>query len=653
VNTLIAWFARNHIAANLFMGLLIAGGLLALPSIPQKTFPDIDVDIVLVTVAYRGAAPEESEVGACLRVEEAIDGVVGIERIRSTAAEGGCSVIVELLTSADAGEALDEIKNRVDSINTFPKETEKPVIAQVAMRHPVIDVALVGDADERTLKVLAQRTRDEIASLPGITLAEVANTREYEISIEVPEASLRRHGLTFDDVARAVRRSSLDLPGGSIKTDAGEILVRTKGQAYTGPEFEDIVVITRADGTRVTLGEVAQVIDGFAETDQALTFDGKSGAVVRVYRVGDQHVLDLAEVVREYVAEAQTRMPAGVDILVWRDGSEMLSDRLDTLMRTGLLGILLVLLVLALFLRPRLSFWVSLGIPISLLGTLGLFPLFGLSIDGISVFGFILVLGILVDDAIVIGEAVHTEQQRDPDGGRLEPAIRGTTEVATPVVFGVLTTIVAFSPLIFTPGHMGQILGIVGLTVMLCLVFSLIESQWILPAHLGHGRERGNTAEVSLMLIPVVTLAVITLTPDTTSRVLAALGILAFLYVAIRLGWLQRFSDGVIRVQTRFSDALERFVSERYRPFVERSVEWRYFTVAIALTSFIVTLGVLGSGRITFDFFAASDSDTISAQVTLPQGVPIAVTARAIEELERSAAIAQAHRSKARPSCVT
>ena len=585
----IAWFARNHVAANLLMGLFVIGGLTALPRIPLKSFPDIDVDMITVAVSYLGAAPEESEAGVCIRIEEEIESVAEIEKLRSTAVEGACVVVAELISGSDVGETLDEIKNRVDAIDTFPEETEKPIISQVKVRRAVVDLALAGDADERGLKILGERVRDELVALPGITQVELTTTRPYEISIEVPEESLRRHGLSFDQVAAAVRRSSLDLPGGSIKTQGGEVLLRTKGQAYRGEEFEKLVVLTRSDGTRVTLGELAEVVDGFADVDLEATFDGRRAVIIRVFRVGPQNTLDISDAVVAYVAEAGARLPEGMTLTVWKDQSLMLRDRLNTLAWSGATGYFLVLLLLALFLRPRLALWVSLGVPIALLGSLALMPALGVSINSISTFAFILVLGILVDDAIVVGENVHTHQQRV--GDRLQAAIAGTHEVYTPVVFGVLTTVVAFCPMLFIPGTMGQILGLVGLMVIVCLIFSLVESQLVLPAHLSHGRELVGRAP--------------------RSPVLRALS----------------------RLQLEFADWLERFVRTRYRRFLRRAADWRYTTVATGLALLMLATSIVASGRMQFAFFPPLEADYVSARLTMPQGTPADMTAQAVRQI--------------------
>ncbi|MBT7371874.1 MAG: efflux RND transporter permease subunit, partial [Gammaproteobacteria bacterium] len=306
---IIAWFANNHVAANLMMGLIILAGFVSIPNMPTKPFPDIDLPLISITVPYLGAAPEEVEEGVCVRIEEELEGIEGVKHIRSNASEGICTVAVELFEDADESKALDEVKNRVDSIDTFPEETEKPITTLVEPRRNVIDIAITGPDDERTLKELAQQVRDDITLLPGVTQSTVSNTRPYEVSIEVSEVSLRRHGLTFDEVARAVRSGSLDLPGGSIKTEAGEILLRTKGQAYSGEDFEKLVIRTGADGTRLYLRDVATVIDGFAETDQLLRFNGKPAALIRVDRMGEQDVQHIAGTVKKYIQEINPRLP--------------------------------------------------------------------------------------------------------------------------------------------------------------------------------------------------------------------------------------------------------------------------------------------------------------------------------------------------------
>jgi len=461
----IAWFARNHVAANLLMALLVIGGLTAILRVQIKSFPDIDVPIITVSVTYLGAAPEEVEEGVCIRIEEEIQGITGIEKITSSAAEGACAVVAELMQDYPVERALSEIKNAVDAITTFPQETEKPIVNYISSRRTVLQIAVAAAADERSLKVFGERARDGITSLPEVTQVDLFNARDYEVSIAVAEETLRRYGLSFDEVVQAVRRGSLDRPGGSIKTSAGEVLLRTKGQAYTQAEFEQIVVRTRSDGTRLLLGEIADIVDGFDEDVRYARFDGKPAVTVKVDRVGEQSVLEVVGATRDYLIEAQALFPDGVEFTVWRDSSQGLRDRLSLMFRNGAGGFVLVFIVLALFLRLRLAIWVSIGVPISMLGALYMFPMVGISVDVISSFGFIMVLGLLVDDAIVVGENVHRHQESGEDA--LDASIRGAQEVAIPVIFGVLTTIAAFLPMIIAPGTMGQIFGAIAMTTTL------------------------------------------------------------------------------------------------------------------------------------------------------------------------------------------
>jgi multidrug efflux pump subunit AcrB len=593
VRTVIDWFARNAIAANLAVVLILAAGLLTLPTITQKNFPDFQTDVVTVRVPYLGAAPEEVERGVCMRIEEALDGIEGIERIFSTSNEGSCSVRAELLEDADLSKALDDVKNRVDAIDTFPVETEKPIIAAQELRRSVVDVAIAGPIDERSLKALGARVRDELTQLPGVTQVELTNARPYEISIEISEETLRRHGLTFDQVADAVRRTSLDIPGGSIKTQGGEILLRTQGQAYVGAEFEKIVVLKRPDGTRVTLGEIARVVDGFQDTDQRAEFDGKPAVMVRVFRVGAQDAIEIAAKVKRYVAQAQARLPEGTALVVWRDDTESLRQRIDLMLRSGTEGFALVLVVLALFLRPRVAGWVSLSIPIAMLGTIWLMPALGQTINVMSTFAFILVLGILVDDAVVVGENVYVRQKRG--GDPLQGAIDGTLEVAAPVIFGVLTTMAAFVPLMYAGSNSGPMFGVLSTIVITALAFSLVESQFFLPARLAgvsSAHER----------VP-------------RNRVL-------------------RVWHGV---QDGFSRGFERFGDTRYRWLLERALHWRYATLALGICMLLWTLAWIASGRMRFTYFPVIESNYISSQLTLPTGAPVASTEAALRQIERAA----------------
>ena len=632
---IIAWFANNHVAANLMMGLIILAGLVALPSMPKKSFPDIDIPVISITVPYLGAAPEEVEEGVCIRIEEELEGIEGVKQIRSNANEGMCTVSVELYESADQSKALDEVKNRVDSIDTFPEETEKPITNLITNIRTVLDIAITGPEDERALKELAQQIRDDITKLKNVTQASVSNSKPYEISIEVSEASLRRNNLTFDDVANAVRSGSLDLPGGSIKTEAGEILLRTKGQAYWGHEFENLVVTKRADGTRLYLKDVANVIDGFADTDQSLRFNGKPASMVRVARLGEQDIEEVSESTKNYIKQIQPRLPEGVELTIWNDGSSMLTDRLDILLKSGRQGFLMVLIVLSLFLRPRLAFWVSLGVPVAFLGALFLLNALGMSINVITLFGLILVLGILVDDAIVVGESVHSRHQEGVN--RLAGAIEGTQRVTIPVTFGVLTTVAAFMPLLFGVGQMGEIMSVIATTVMCCLVFSLVESQFVLPAHLGHSKVKSAAGEVSMMLVPIISIILMGIAWDTRSFIAMAIAITSLLFALHVAGFFEPVAARLIKLQGKFADGLQYFIENQFRAAATAALEARYITVAFAFAALLSAFAIIASGRLPFSFFPPLASDQVVASLTMPLGTNADKTNRAVLRLEQSA----------------
>ena len=589
----IGWFANHRVAANLLMLGIVCGGLLTLPTITREVFPDITPEILTVRVAYPGASPDEVESTVLDRIEDAVEGLIGVRRVTSTASEGSALVTAELFTDADPARVLDDLKARIDAIPSFPEETEKPVVEWPLIRRQVINVAVSGAADERTLKDAAERVRDEIAALEGITHVEVSGARQDEISIEVSESALRRHRLTFDEIAEAVRRFSLDLPGGTLKTASGEIRLRTLGQARSRSEFEDVVLLSRADGTRLLLGDVATVRDGFEESDRDTRFDGDPTVLVRVFRVGGQSALAISETVQGYVADARSWLPAGVSLTTWDDDARVLRGRIETLTRNARSGLMLVLLALALFLKPRLAFWVSAGIPVAFLGALWLMPLAGATLNVVSLFAFILVLGILVDDSIVVGENVYSAQQQErPGESPLEAAVRGTREVASPVTFGVLTTVVAFTPLLLVPGAAGTIWKQIPAVVIAALLFSLIKCYFVLPAHLGHvGRVR----------------------------------------------FPKRLDSAFDAIPRRVGAGLERFIERAYRPLLERALAARWATLAVALASVLVTFAAVGGGWLRTTFFPPVEADRVVASFELPPGTPFERTVAAVRQLEAAA----------------
>jgi multidrug efflux pump subunit AcrB len=631
---LIAWFATNHIAANLLLILIVLAGLSALLTMPQKSFPDIDVPIISVSIPYLGAAPEEVEQGVCIRVEEELDGVEGVKEIRSVANESLCSVTVELFEDADESRALDDVKNRIDALDTLPEETEQPTINLATSIRPVIDLAITGPDDERTLKVLGQRVRDEIAALPGITQVSLVNTRPYEISIEVSESDLQRFGLTFSQVAEAVRARAIDLPGGAIKTEDGEILLRTKGQVYWGEEYERLVLLSRPDGSLVYLSDVARVVDGFEDTDQSLRFDGQPAAIIRVSRIGSEDILAITGAVMAYLDTSAQALPEGVKLTVWNDNSRLLEDRLATLLDSARQGFLMVLLLLALFLRPVLAFWVSVGVPVAFMGALYLTNYVGLSIDGISLFGFILVLGIMVDDAIVVGESVHSRQREG--GTPLIGSIEGTQRITIPVIFGVLTTICTFLPMLQGVGSSGQIGAVIATVVICCLIFSLIESQLILPAHLGNKQTKTAKGEVYLLLVPLMVIVLLQFSWSTSSFVGLAIALMTVVYALDRLGLTDDPAKRLIAAQSRFSASVEALIDGPFRRIVQRATQARYTTLAMAFAFFLSGVAVFGSGRLPFSFFPPLAADQVIAQLTMPLGTSSEITEQAVRHLERT-----------------
>ena len=598
-------FADNHVAANLLMLVIMVGGVLAAFTIVQEVFPETELDLVTVSVVFLGGTPGEVEESICVKVEEAVQGVDGIKEITSTANEGVGTVTIELESGTDKQKAYDDIKSAVDRIITFPEETEKPVVTLVERRRPVMDIIVYGDTDERSLKVLADRVRDDLMTRQGVTYAEVAGTRPYEISIEVSETALRAHGLTLGQVAQAVAANSLDLPGGSVKTAGGEILIRTKGQRYTGEEFAGIVAISQPDGTRVMLDELATIRDGFEDVDLRNRMDGHPAALVSVYRSGDENVLDVAKVAKQYVAEQAEVLPDGIGIAIWRDFSRIYRERMNLLLKNGIVGLLLVFSVLALTMQFRLAFWVVLGIFISFLGAFWVLPWFGISLNMISLFAFILSLGIVVDDAIVVGENVFARRERGEDPQTASR--RGVLEVGGPVIFAVLTTCVAFSPLLNVEGMMGRFMYPAAVVVIAVLAFSLVESLLILPAHLSTVktvRQRGARVPEQLRRAP-----------------------------GLR-GWYHRSKHLV-------SERLEWFVETVYRRHLDWSLRNRAIVMAIATAVMLITLGWTGAGHIRFTFMPNIESDNVTAALTLPQGTTMQDAVAAAEHLERALASVQ------------
>lgn len=584
---MIAWFARNGVAANLLMAVILFLGLNAvMTQIPLEVFPDFELDVINVSIPFRGATPTDVEEGVVIRAEEAIFDLEGIKELRSTAAEGSATITVELEKGFDPRNLLDDVKNRIDAISTFPGEVERPTYSLAKHRREVISVVVAGPLDERELRRYGERVRDDIAALPGITQVELEGVRPYEIAIEISENTLHQHGLSFTQVAEAIRRASLDLSAGSIKTTGGEILLRTKQQAYVEADFASIVVLTRADGTRLTVGDIAVVRDDFEENPVLTRFNGQPAVVVEVYRIGDQNAIDVANKVKAYIESAADRFPPAVKLSYWRDRSRIVKSRLNTLIKSAVQGGILIFILLALFLRFSVAFWVCAGIPVAFMGSLALLPWLGGTINIISLFAFILVLGVVVDDAIVTGENIYTHLKRGENPG--DAVVNGTKEVAVPVTFGVLTTVAAFFPLFMIEGVRGQLFAQIPLIVIPVLLFSLVESKLILPAHLRH-------LDVSR--------------PDPP----------------------------LVRLQQRFANGVEQMIIKYYQPCLAAALRQRYFTLSLFVGIAIVVGGLIASGSVNFIFFPRVQSETARATLLMPAGTPFETTQSHIKRIADAA----------------
>jgi len=586
---LIAWWANNTVAANLLMALIIITGIFMVFEVRKQMFPEIELNTISIQVPFPGAAPQEVEQGVIVLIEDALEDVNGVERLTSTAREGGGSVTVEVESGYDPQVVMDEVKMLVDAIPNFPQQIENPNIYRIRPQRQVIWISVFGDMSERNQKELAKQIRDDLKNIGGITKVETVGARDYEISIEISEHDLQRYNLTFQQVVNAVRGTSIDVAGGSIRTPNGDILLRANNQAYYGEEFESIVLINRPDGTRLTLGDIATVKDEFIERRRFTQFDGKPATFVRVDSVGDQNDLAVAEAVRNYIERKQKELPPEVSVAHWGDSSYYLQGRLDLMLDNMITGGFLVFLMLSLFLQLRLAFWVMIGIPICFLGTIALMPLpmFDISINMISLFGFILVLGIVVDDAIVIGESAYSEIEKY--GKSTDNVVRGAKKVAIPATFGVLTTMVAFIPMLMVDGGMGAIWESIAWVVILCLAFSLVESKLILPAHIAAMKfSKGGDEK------------------------------------------LNAFQRG----RNKISDSLRVFVERYYRPFLAKCLHYRYTTLASFIGMFILMIGLISGGVVRWVFFPNIPSDFIQTSVEMQPGSSEDATIRALQTIE-------------------
>jgi multidrug efflux pump subunit AcrB len=571
----IAWMARNSVAANILMAILLGGGLIYTTQVKQEFLPEAQLDLVSVGVPYPGAGPEEVEQGILLAVEEAVRGIDGVKKVTATANEGHGSALIEVLPSHDVNQVTDDVRNEINRIRTFPQDAEKAVISAIKFKPPVLDMVVAADLPESVLREITEQVRDRLLQEKGITQVDMQDVRSYEINIEIPQDRLREYGLSLSEVAGIISRSSIELPGGGLKTSGGEILVRVMDRRDLGREFARVPIVTADDGTRLLLEDIADIHDSFDDSDRFSFFNGKPALQMTVFRVGKETPLTVEAAVLEVIEEMEATLPDGIEIAITGNRAEMFRGRMSLLLKNGLLGLVLVFIVLGLFLEMRLAFWVMLGIPISFLGTFLFMPGFDVSLNMVSMFAFLIALGIVVDDAIVVGENIYHHHQNGMPF--LNAAILGAREIAVPVTFSILTNIVAFLPLYFVPGHMGKFFRVIPLIVCTTFVISLVEALFILPAHLAHQQARKNHSRLH-------------------------------------------------RLQQSFSRRFTGFVKNVYGPFLDKTLRARYITVSVGVVVLIITMGYIKSGRMGWELFPTVESDMAICRYTLPYGSPVEKT---------------------------
>ncbi|MDG2124942.1 MAG: efflux RND transporter permease subunit [Verrucomicrobiales bacterium] len=581
---MIRWFTNNGIAANfLMLAILLGGCYTAFNKIPLEVTPALSWDTVMIDMPYRGGTAKDVERAILIPIEQSLEGVTGIKTLHADGSRGNGRFYIVAEQGTDVRELMDEVKSRVDTITTFPSETERPrvFVPQSANVFEVLSVAVTGRLDAHDLRKVARRVQEDLLELPGISRAGIEGGRRIEIAIEADPDKLAAFNLSFQELADAIRRFSVDMPAGAIDSDSGTFVVRTEGQAYTVDDFEKIPIRATA-GAEVALGEVAAITDGFENDEKIVEFNGKPALFVEVMRTGNESAIDISDKVREYVANSGERYPDGIDLFVWKDTSTAIRGRLGTLTSSLLQGMVLVLIVLGILLRPALAFWVVLGIPVSFAGGVLLMPWFGVTANVMSLFGYIIVVGVVVDDAIITSENVYQKLR----GGLspLESAVQGTKEVAVPVTFGVLTTVVAFVPLLYFEGTWGDFAKQIPPVVTPVLLFSLLESKLILPAHLKHLKLRDGR------------------------------------------GWFTRF-------QRKVADGLERFVEKYYQPSLEWAVGHRLVVLTVFVAMGLLMAGYCLGGRMSFQSFPSVDTQTITAYIDLPDDTPLETTGQYVERI--------------------
>lgn len=585
----IAWMAGNSVTANLLMAILLIGGLFMGFNIKQEVFPDFSLDRVNISIAYPGASPEEVEKGIIIATEEAIQDIEGIDEITATANEGYASISVEALKGTDINRLWQEIKSEVDGISTFPDEAEEPGVSIAVRKREVLRVALYGDTSEQNIQKLAEQVRDKLLADKGISQVELEGVKDREIQVEIASKTLRRYNITLREVALTISKASVELGGGSIETSSGDILLRIKDRKDYAKQYAALPVILLENGSSVLLEDIASVTEGFEDNDSWASFNGKRAVVIKIFRVGEQAPLKVAATGKAVIKQINNSLPDGISLTLVKDRSKVFAQRADLLLRNAYIGLALVFFFLALFLEIRLAFWVSLGIPISFLGSFLFLSTTLFTINIISMFAFIVTLGIVVDDAVVVGENIYYHRNRGLS--LFDAAVKGTRSIAMPVIFSVITNMVAFVPLMFVPGFMGKIFKTIPIVVIAVFGVSLIESLFILPAHLSHKNKRP-------LFFP--------------------------------LNHLEKW-------QKRFSRSFEAAVKKYYGGLLLKLIEHRYSIIALGIALLMITAGYVSSGRMGMVMFPKVESDYAFCEAKLPHGTPTAAIKNIEQHLVQSA----------------
>ncbi|MGI9244525.1 MAG: efflux RND transporter permease subunit [Verrucomicrobiales bacterium] len=589
---ILAWFTRNHVAANLLMAAIVGLGLVMATRIKQEVYPNFAIDTVDIKMEYRGASPDEVERAIILPIESELRGMELVRRFTANARESSASVKVEIDPSFDRNRALQEITAAVQRISLFPDDAEPPVISLGSgRRRSVMSIAVYGDLDERTLVDFARELESGLLADPEIALVNVYGLRRPEIHIEVPQSRLRSLGLTLDQVARSVENAALDVPAGTLKSPAGDVLLKTTERRDFAGQFEDLPILSSPDGSKVRLRDIASVHDGFEESQREAYFNGKRAVFIAVDSSENQSPVKVAKAVRRFIEKQRPHLPPSVGVTLTRDRSDDYKERLDLLIQNGTIGLLLVLGALGLFLELRVAFWTAIGIPVSILGSLVLLPALGATINMISLFGFIITLGIVVDDAVVVGEDIFHKISQGMD--RLDAAVAGVRQMAVPVVFAVTTNIIAFLPLLFVTGEAGRFFIVLPAVVIAVFTVSLVECLLILPAHLAFTHRREGRGE----------------------------------------SWFARFDRRQAALRSRLDDAMEQL----YRPLLDRAVKYRYFTVACFTAALAIVAAYVSSGRIDFAFRPTIETSFIQAEIEMPSGTPVDRSREVAFEIEAAA----------------